>query len=116
MLCYSMAKFNLIKAIETRDKKLARANKLNLQAMKLEEEAENIDLDISEHCTHPKQYLKLKRFSDAIPQKTMWLCTACYQSVDHDPGAKEQMLEDTIKFLFDTWDEIESPRINPKKK
>lgn len=75
-------KFDVLKAMELRDKKLEQANKLFIRMQKLEDQAEDLDFKITEHCDHPKTHLKLKRFTNEVPQKTHWLCTVCYQSVE----------------------------------
>ena len=55
---------------KVRNRKLKKANKYYEKMRKLEAEAEDLDYKISDTCDHPKEYLKLKHFSDDTPQRT----------------------------------------------
>lgn len=101
---------NILAMAEKRDKKLARANKMYLDAIKLENVAIKLDQEISNNCTHPKSHVKLKHFTNDIPQKTMWLCKICYTCIDYnaEKAAKEKGKSDNkAEELFDEiWEEI----------
>lgn len=106
-----MAKIDIIKLAERRDKKLKRANDLYLKSQELEEEAEEIDQKISDNCHHPKSHHKLKRFTNSVPQKTMWLCTLCYQTIG-DNKTEEEAITSLFEEIF-----LEMPEsISPKGK
>jgi len=99
-------KIDVLKLVERRDKKLKRANEYYIKMRKLEDEAENIDIKISNVCDHPKEHLKLSHFLEGIPQKTMWMCKLCYQAVDLNPKTKEEKLMKEVEFLKEVWAEI----------
>jgi hypothetical protein len=100
-------KIDVLKLVEKRDKKLRRANDYYIKMRKLEYEAENLDIEISNFCDHPKEYLKLSYFADGIPQKSMWMCKLCYQAVDFNhKEAKEVRLTKEVDFLKEVWAEI----------
>jgi hypothetical protein len=96
----------VLKLAKIRDKKLERANDYFQKMRKLEDEAEDIDMEITETCDHPQDHLKLKHFSDDSPQRTFWLCTVCYQSVEYDPNKKEEKMQEIVDDLYLTWDTL----------
>lgn len=109
---------DVLQLAEKRDKKLKIANQLFLRMKKLEVDAEELDMIITDTCNHPKEHLKLKHFTEErtiFPQKTMWLCTICYQAVDFDPKEKEKALKKSVDLLKEAWDEIPTKRLGSRK-
>lgn len=90
---------SIIDLAEKRDKLMEKANKLSKEVDSMEKKAEEIDLYITENCTHPKEHVRLKRFNNSIPQKTFWLCKICYQEVCNDDDHEERL--DSISDFLD---------------
>lgn len=100
-------KIDILQLAKARDKKLAEGNKHYLKMKELEDQAESIDLKILEECYHPSEHLKVREFTNSIPQKTIWLCTMCYQAIDLDPQEVEKERSKKVKTLFeDIWKEM----------
>jgi len=93
-------KINILELAKARDEKLAKGNEHYIKMKELEDQAESIDYRIMEECDHPSKYLKVKEFTNSIPQQTIWLCTICYQAIDLDPQKIDKERSKKIESLF----------------
>lgn len=104
-------KLDVKKLVERREKKLTMADKYYQKAKDLMAQAEELDERIHNVCDHPKEFLKLKFFTEEMPQSSMWLCTLCFQMVETKKKAKEK--EKTLKSVEENIKEAKS-NLKPK--
>ena len=99
-----VTKIDVVQIAEKRDSALAKANSYFIKMRKLEKDAEKLDLIISDNCTHPTKYLKLKNFSG---MNSFWLCQICFQTIDPNQDKKNKRNEESIEGLFDEiWEDL----------
>ncbi len=105
------------KLAKRRDSLMRKANEYFKKMRRLEAEAEKLDEYITNNCTHPREYLKLKQFTKEIPQKSIWLCKLCFQGVEVGCSKNKKEVESNIEATFeDVFNEIPTEAIRKDNK